>query len=576
MALSTLTTPGVYVQEISTLPPSIAPLSTAVPAFIGYTEKGPKNSPVRITSLLEYEATFGGAFSELYQATITDSGSTVVPISLTGPNRESPYELYYHMQMYFSNGGGPCHIISVNKYNMVTPAIVAADFYVAGNTSVGVGVAEEVDEVTLLVAPEVTRLSSASQIQSIYDAMLAQCDKLKDRFAIFDVQDTGAPNADSIVFRNTEIGANFLKYGAAYYPRLNTTLGRKFSADNVTIVDTRNTVVYNTQPNNRLATIGQGKGTYSVVTVANPGSMTAASFTIIVGSTQATFTVGTDFPSTATIAEVVAVVNANSLISPLVRAQVSTVSGDFIVVLRRGTTDTTTSALNITNTGSEFTAGANQAGANNSVDTALYNSINDLITARVLVLGPSGTMAGIYASVDSSRGVWKAPANVGISNISGPSFQITEAQQGGLNVDATSGKSINAIRTFVGRGTLVWGSRTLDGNSNEWRYIPVRRLFTFVEESCKKSTEFVVFEPNDKSTWLRVQGTISNFLTDLWKQGALAGDKPEQAFFVRVGLGETMTAQDILEGKMIVSIGMAAVRPAEFIVLQFMHKLQEA
>ena len=86
----------------------------------------------------------------------------------------------------------------------------------------------------------------------------------------------------------------------------------------------------------------------------------------------------------------------------------------------------------------------------------------------------------------------------------------------------------------------------------------------------------MVFEPNDMNTWLRVKGTISNFLSDLWKQGALAGAKPEDAFFVRVGLGETMTAQDILEGKMIVSIGMAAVRPAEFIVLQFMHKLQEA
>lgn len=97
-----------------------------------------------------------------------------------------------------------------------------------------------------------------------------------------------------------------------------------------------------------------------------------------------------------------------------------------------------------------------------------------------------------------------------------------------------------------------------------------------VEESSKKASEFVVFEPNDKNTWNRVKGTIGNFLTTLWRDGALTGDKPEQAFFVKVGLNETMTAQDILEGKMIVQIGLAAVRPAEFIILQFMHKVQEA
>jgi hypothetical protein len=153
---------------------------------------------------------------------------------------------------------------------------------------------------------------------------------------------------------------------------------------------------------------------------------------------------------------------------------------------------------------------------------------------------------------------------------------LTEEDQAYLNVDAGSGKSIDAIRNFTGRGILVWGARTLDGNSNEWRYINVRRLFIMAEESCKKATEFVVFEPNDKNTWIRVKGMISNFLTGLWRDGALAGDKPDQAFFVRVGIGETMTAQDILEGKMIVVIGMAAVRPAEFIILQFEHKLQEA
>ena len=114
------------------------------------------------------------------------------------------------------------------------------------------------------------------------------------------------------------------------------------------------------------------------------------------------------------------------------------------------------------------------------------------------------------------------------------------------------------------------------GNDNEWRYVSVRRLFNMVEESVKKATEQFVFEPNDANTWVKVKAMISNYLTVLWRQGALAGAKPEHAFYVACGLGATMTAQDILEGKLFVEIGMAAVRPAEFIILRFSHKMQES
>ena len=193
-----------------------------------------------------------------------------------------------------------------------------------------------------------------------------------------------------------------------------------------------------------------------------------------------------------------------------------------------------------------------------------------------MTLPASGAVAGIYARVDRDRGVWKAPANVSVNSVSAPSVKITHEQQAGLNVDASTGKSINVIRSFAGKGILVWGARTLAGNDNEWRYVPVRRLYIFIEESVKKATEFVVFEPNTATTWVRVKAMIENFLTSLWREGALAGAKPEQAFFVKVGLGETMTSQDILEGRMNVEIGLAAVRPAEFIILKFSHKLQES
>jgi uncharacterized protein len=145
-----------------------------------------------------------------------------------------------------------------------------------------------------------------------------------------------------------------------------------------------------------------------------------------------------------------------------------------------------------------------------------------------------------------------------------------------MNVDPGSGKSVNAIRFFTGKGVLVWGARTLAGNDNEWKYVNVRRFFNFAEESIKKGTERFVFEPNDANTWVKVKAMIENFLTNQWRGGALAGAKPEDAFFVKVGLGETMTAQDILDGKLIIEIGMAVVRPAEFIILRFSHKMQQS
>lgn len=209
--------------------------------------------------------------------------------------------------------------------------------------------------------------------------------------------------------------------------------------------------------------------------------------------------------------------------------------------------------------------------------------LNDFTPYRNLVMGigsiltdcpPSGAIAGVYAQVDSQRGVWKAPANVSLNGVIAPTKNFTLKETDALNVDATAGKSINAIRAISGAGTLVWGARTLAGNDNEWRYISVRRFFNMVEESIKKATYWAVFEPNNANTWVKVRGMIENFLTQKWREGALAGATTKDAFFVRCGLGVTMSSQDILEGLMNVEIGLAVVRPAEFIVIKFSHKQQ--
>ncbi|MBD3421968.1 MAG: phage tail protein [Chitinivibrionales bacterium] len=207
---------------------------------------------------------------------------------------------------------------------------------------------------------------------------------------------------------------------------------------------------------------------------------------------------------------------------------------------------------------------------------SLYRNILNKISENLAELPPSGAIAGIYAFVDNQRGVWKAPANVSLNGVGGLLTHIDNKEQESLNVDVNAGKSVNAIRAFSGKGTLVWGARTLAGNDNEWRYVSVRRFFNMVEESVKKSTYWAVFEPNDANTWIKVKSMIENYLIQKWRDGALQGAKPEQAFFVKVGLGTTMSAQDILEGRMNVEIGMAVVRPAEFIILKFSHKMPEA
>ncbi len=466
-------TPGVYVEEISTLPASVAGVDTAIPAFVGYTEKADKDGgtedlhmvPTRITSLIEYREMFGGPEPEKFKFTIDDEveESELVNrnfgIDLEGYTF-SKFRLFYSLQLYFANGGGPCYIVSTGTYEGDVVENLNDDG--EGGLIGGIQALEKVDEPTLILFPDAVSLGSAAEYGALVQAALSQCNKLKDRFTIIDRYNDGTTTGN---FR-LSLGMSNLSYGAVYYPDLKTTLNYQVDEDSeVTHKDSAN----------------------------NDGDL-----------------------------------NSNK-----------------IKALRND-------------------------------DPNVYRSLMAEVRKIFVELPPSGAVAGIYARVDRNRGVWKAPANVSVNSVIAPSIKINDEMQENLNVDPTSGKSINAIRSFTGKGTLVWGARTLAGNDNEWRYIPVRRLFIYVEESVKKATEFVVFEPNTANTWVRVRAMIENFLTGLWRNGALAGATTTDAFFVKVGLGETMSSQDILEGRLIVEIGMAAVRPAEFIILRFMHKLQES
>ena len=203
----------------------------------------------------------------------------------------------------------------------------------------------------------------------------------------------------------------------------------------------------------------------------------------------------------------------------------------------------------------------------------LFKTVLDGIQYHLNVLPPSSALAGIYALVDGSRGVWKAPANVSLNGVISPCVAISAADQEDLNV-TTAGKSINALRAFTGEGTLVWGARTLDGNSLDWRYINVRRTMIMLEESCRLAAKPMVFEPNVAGTWVNIRSMIENFLTGVWKRGGLAGATPSDAFRVFVGLGETMEPEDILEGILRVTVMVSISRPAEFIEITFQQQMQ--
>lgn len=476
-------TPGVYIEETPHLPPSIASVETAIPAFIGYTEKAQwkeagdlLNKPWRIESLLEYEQYFGYPSPEKGSITVTftTSGSRTEVNGKIDETLRQKFLMHYSMQMFFANGGGPCWITSVGDYTSSGGEIRVEDL------KNGLAEVAKVNEVTLLLFPDAINLPTIDNYYDAYSTAINQAVALQDRFVVMDVYHD-ANNGDNWRFdiegnggagglRNTLGGTtDELKYAAAYFPQIYTGVDFNY---------------------------------------AMPGDQS--------------------------------------------------INDDASIVIAGG-------------------AASNLADLKNA-NNAQYFQAKSAIANIQMLLPASPAIVGIYASVDNARGVWKAPANVNIENAIAPQYLITNQQQADLNVDANAGKSVNAIRKFEGRGpAIVWGARTLAGNDNEWRYISVRRYFNMVEESTKNATEQFVFEPNDINTWVRVKSMISNYLTQQWKSGALMGATTKEAYFVHVGLGETMTEQDIFEGRMIVEIGLAVVRPAEFIILRFMHKmLQES
>jgi Bacteriophage tail sheath protein len=685
---TTYKTPGVFVEEIPKLPPSVAQVETAIPAFIGYTEKAEKNGESRfgkatvVESLNEFETYFGKGPATLFN-TYLDATDKVVQVDTS-----LPYCMYDALKLFFDNGGGKCYIIAVAAYKNSGTLVESSVLIAALN------ILEREDEPTLIVCPDAV-LTASNGLYDFQKQALAQCAKLGDRFLLCDTKPSNEATAgqtfvDRVQELRDSIGIANLKYGAAYAPYLKSSIPKtirfrdivlrrgtpsaptpatlesltsdnnilqliqdlknakaavdsisnvvksggggilsgsrtsfedeyKFFFDNYSAAsgDTNKATaikavyaftlkilaslkpVKDALPNKVATTPVPASSTQTVAFVLRDDIASVATTTDAVNTFKTlarhsnAFGEGTqadelmpDDPATATtdLAKALDVLGIpaadyNTFTDPAINA----LYADPVTPAAKNEEARKAVAAAMGNIVKFFNAVASAAASyektfDDSLEAAMgiYKQIKTAIAASASVLPPSGAIAGIYARVDNARGVWKAPANESINSIFGPVLQITADQQSGLNVDAVAGKSINAIRTFTGRGHLVWGARTLAGNDNEWRYVNVRRFFNMVEESSKKSTEPFVFESNDANTWVKIQGMLENFLTVLWRQGALQGAKPEHAFYVAVGLGKTMTSLDILEGRLIVEIGMAVVRPAEFIILRFSHMLAQS
>ncbi len=517
--MAMMKTPGVYIVEKNAFPNSVVEVATAVPAFVGHTQRADNkgrpltNKPWRISSMAEYQQYFGFGPTPHFEiktktdaaqaATFSSSGTDYLLRQIAGKDG-GRFLLYLGMQHFFQNGGGACYVVSVGGY---------ADEVEADALTSGIDTLMREQEPTMVVVPDAMLLDLPG-CTAVQQAMLSHCGHLRNRIAILDIWGGHLPPQHASGncverFRNS-LGIDHLDFGAAYYPWVNTTLvqDQDLGFQNIASTDLLGTLL---------------KHDLNLPDKADAQSPPKVQQQVqAIDAIQKDWTAGTPPPDATAIAASQALLNKTLIaMSPLFSALL----------------------------------------------THAKNQLN--------LMPPSPAMAGIYTMVDNTRGVWKAPANVSLNGVVSPAVVLSNAEQEDLNA-TTGGKSINAIRAFIGEGVLVWGARTLDGNSLDWRYINVRRTVIMLEQSVALAAKAYVFEPNVANTWVTIKSMIQNFLTGIWKRGGLMGAVPEDAFSVHVGLGETMTAEDVLEGILRVTVLVAMVRPAEFIEITFQQQMSKS
>jgi uncharacterized protein len=522
MTNANITTPGVYINEINAFPNSVVPVATAVPAFIGYTPQAFYNGtsyinvPCRITSFAEFLAIY--CYPALNPAAVA---------------RQQYSPQYYLVKQQAANPRGD--YISVNGCNYA-------------------------------IVPD------PNTIYYLYNSVRLFYQNGGGEAYIVSVGTYGPPSGapispdDHIVNPNVKL-ADLLNGLAQLLPEQEPTM---YICPEATLLSTADNGTLMQQMLLQCSQVQTAISIFDVIGGRNPDPILytndIAAFRDNTGLTGLDYGtayypfVGTAISQTEEIDYTNLFGGDTTQLSPLLNPAAS--PNPAVAAILNDIAHPPSKPL----TTEEY-----DSALLNASDT--YSLIMQHVLADINLLPASGAMAGVMTMVDSQQGVWTAPANVSIVSAVSLPICITDAQQASFNVDPVTGKSINVIRLFNGLGIVVWGARTLDGNSQEWRYINVRRTLIFIEQSCKIAVNAYAFAPNDANTWTTVRSMLSSFLTSVWTQGGLQGASAAAAFSVSCGLGITMNAADILDGIMNVTIKVAVTHPAEFIVITLQQRM---
>jgi phage tail sheath protein FI len=515
--------PGVYVEEVPSGSSSLSAGATAIAAFVGYTEKGPKSdddpngaSPRLVTSWTQYESLYGGFID-----------GAMLPHAVYG---------------WFNNGGSSCYIARIPHVSPSTKprqlALPAADKSVGKDGKVvEITSKEPVDGLTVTVTVNNEVDPDAPDAGPTFDLIVFQDGKEVEALTDLSV-DPKSPNAVATKTKD----AKFVTVAVADLPK---------DLDDLSLAMPK-------------------PGNYPVK-AADPGTPIQNKAPHFVGSETARRGInGLSAAEDATIVMVPDLITAartgpgrddwdKGMWKAVHAALISHCEqhGNRMAILDPPPGRTV----------QEMKAWRAEGIYSSAFATMYYpwvkisNPIQTADAEPELTIPPSGHIAGLWARTDNTRGVWKAPANDTLRGVVGLERDITMAEQGHLNPDG-----VNCIRPFGTRGIRVWGARTLAADT-DWRYINVRRLFNMIETTIMEGTQWAVFEPNDMKLWEGVKRTLNAFLRGLWRDGALFGATAEQAFFVKCD-AETNPPDSIDEGKLVVEVGIAPVKPAEFVIFR--------
>jgi phage tail sheath protein FI len=500
----TYLTPGVYVEEIPSANKPIEGVGTAVAAFVGLAPGGPVNTPMRISNWTQ--------FAKIY-------GDPVNPDN--GPFMEGSY-LGHSIYGFFQNGGSVCWVVRV------------------GSDDGGAAAARA--------------------------ALPAASDKTVEAFRAVSLAGVSEP----VTVEVSEEVDPAVKDGEATYKLVVTAGEQSESHEGLSLKKGRANIATKVNAASKLIKIEDVSASLPETRVA-PGSYTLSSPAQKPEAIESTHFEG-DVARRSGMGGLAAVDEVTMLVMPDIMTlanngddtQIRDLQGKMIAHAenagdRMAILDSPPNML----PQDVLEWRMNAAGYDSKMAALYYPWIEVMnpLTKRPMMMPPSGHVAGVWCRVDGTRGVHKAPANEVILGANGLAFQITQAEQGGLNK-----VGINCVRSFPGRGIRIWGARTLSSDP-EWRYINVRRLFNYVSESIMEGTQWSVFEPNDQLLWMRLSASVRAFLLRVWRGGALFGATPDEAFYVKCD-AETNPPEVVEAGQVVCEIGISPVKPAEFVIFR--------